>query len=174
MILTLLTATFLSSFNTKASGSELAEIQLIEKLDETRGYCIDIKGYKERAKVHRGLQAHTCYSYQGQLGVDQAFNKELVQFGKFYMPAFDVCMEAKNHNEGASLTLEDCNNKAVQKFDLTPENQIKVLGKHDLCVAVKPGNSRQGGGGTPPHLIRTLQLKSCSRTDFKYTAWKIE
>ena len=174
MILTLLTVTFLTLFSTTASRSELVEIQLIEKLDETRSYCIDIKGYKERAKVHRGLQAHTCYSYQGQLGVDQAFNKDLVQFGRFYMPAFGVCMEAKNHNEGASLILEDCNNQAVQKFDFTTENQIKILGKHDLCVAVESGNSRQGGGGTPPHLIRTLQLKSCSRTDFKYTAWKIK
>jgi hypothetical protein len=90
------------------------------------------------------------------------------------MLAFDVCMEAKIHNYGASLTLRDCNNIAVQKSDFTPENQIKVLGKHDLCVAVESGNSRQGGGGTPPHLIRTLQLKSCSRTDFKYTAWKIK
>ena len=174
MILTLLTATFLTLLSTTAPGSELVEIQLIEKLDETRSYCIDIKGYKERAKVHRGLQAHTCYSYQGQLGVDQAFDKGLVQFGKFYMPAFEVCMEAENHNEGASLMLKACNNTAVQKFDFNSKNQIKVFGKYDLCVAVEPGNTRQGGGGTPPHLIRTLQLKSCSLTDLKYTAWKIK
>ena len=107
MILTLLTATFLTLFSTKVPGSELVEIQLIDKLDETRSYCIDIKGYKERAKVHRGLQAHTCYSYQGQLGVDQAFDKGLIQFGKFYMPTFDVCMEAKRLDEDASLTLKD-------------------------------------------------------------------
>ena len=174
MILTLLTATFLTLFSTKATGFELVEIQLIDKLDETRSYCIDIKGYKERAKVHRGLQAHTCYSYQGQLGVDQAFDKGLIQFGKFYMPTFDVCMEAKSHDEGASLTLKDCNNTAVQKFNFTSENQIKVSGKHDLCLAVESEKSKQGGGGTPVHLIRTLQLKSCSRTDFKYTAWKIK
>ena len=125
MILTLLTATFLTLFSTKVPGSELVEIKLIDKLDETRSYCIDIKGYKERAKVHRGLQAHTCYSYQGQLGVDQTFDKDLVQFGKFYMPFFYVCMETKNHIEGASLTLKDCNKKAVQQFDFTWENQIK-------------------------------------------------
>ncbi len=174
MILTLVAAIFLTVFSTTAPGSELVEIKLIEKLDETRSYCIDIKGYKERAKVNRGLQAHTCYSYQGQLGVDQAFDKDLVQFGKFYMPAFDVCMEAEKHSEGASLTLKDCNNKAVQKFVFTSKNQIRVFGKHDLCVAVESKKSRQGGGGLPPHLIRTLQLKNCSQTDFKYTAWKIK
>ena len=174
MILNLLTATSLTLFSTTALGSKLVEIQLINKLDETRGYCIDIKGYKERAKVHRGLQAHTCYSYQGKLGVDQAFDKSLIQFGTFYMPSFDVCMEAKSHNEGASLMLKDCNNTAVQKFDFTPENQIKVSGKHDLCLAVEPEKSKQGGGGTPIHLIRTLQLKSCLLADLKYTAWKIK
>jgi hypothetical protein len=174
MIITLLTGAFLALLSTVASGSELIEIQLMDKLDETRSFCIDIKGYKERAKVHRGLQAHTCYSYQGQLGVDQAFDKGLVQFGKFYMPAFDVCMEAENHIEGASLMLKACNNTAIQKFDFNSKNQIKVFGKYDLCVAVEPGDSRQGGGGMPPHLIRTLQLKSCSQTDFKYTAWKIK
>ena len=174
MILTLITATFLTLFTTKVPGSELVEIQLIDKLDETRSYCIDIKGYKERAKVHQGLQAHTCYSYQGQIGVDQAFDKGLIQFGKFYMPAFEVCMEAKSNKEGAILTLKDCNNTAVQKFNFSSENQIKVSGKHDLCLAVESEKSKQGGGGTPPHLIRTLQLKSCSLTDLKYTAWKIK
>ena len=174
MILTLLTATLLTLFITTASGSELVEVQLIDKLDETRSYCIDIKGYKERAKVHRGLQAHTCYSYQGQIGVDQAFDKGLIQFGKFYMPAFDVCMEAESPDDGAKLTLKNCNNTAVQKFDLTSENQIKVSGKHDLCIAVESEKSKQGGGGTPVHLIRTLQLKRCSLADSKYTAWKVK
>ena len=174
MILTLLTATFLTLFSAMAQGAELVEIQLIDKLDESRSYCIDIKGYKERAKVHRGLQAHTCYSYQGQLGVDQAFDKGQIQFGKFYMPAFDVCMEAKSHEEGSSLTLKDCNNTAVQKFDFTSKNQIKVFGKHDLCLAVESEKSKQGGGGTPIHLIRTLKLNSCSSTDLKYIAWKIK
>ena len=174
MILTLLTATFLTLFSTTVPGSELVEIQLIDKLDEVRSYCIDIKGYKERAKVQLGLQAHTCYSYQGQLGVDQAFDKNLIQFGKFYMPAFEVCVEAKSNKEGAILTLKECNNTAVQKFNFSSENQIKVSGKHDLCLAVESEKSKQGGVGTPPHLIRTLQLKSCSLTDLKYTAWKIK
>ena len=50
MILTLLTATSLTLFSTTALAAELVEIQLLDKLDEARGYCIDIKGYKERAK----------------------------------------------------------------------------------------------------------------------------
>ena len=53
-------------------AAELVEIHLIDLLDEDRGYCLDIKGFKSKAKIDRGLQAHTCYSYQGNIAVDQA------------------------------------------------------------------------------------------------------
>ena len=64
-------------------AGELIEIQLMHKLDDLRGFCIDIRGHKERAKVKKGLQAHTCYSYQGQISVDQAFDAKLVSLGEF-------------------------------------------------------------------------------------------
>ncbi|MDA0801865.1 MAG: hypothetical protein O2883_08355 [Proteobacteria bacterium] len=83
MTRTLLSAIFLTLLSQTAWGVNLAEIQLMNKLDDQRGYCIDIRGHKERAKVQRGLQAHTCYSYQGQIGVDQAFDASLVATGKF-------------------------------------------------------------------------------------------
>ena len=94
MIRTLFAAILLILFSQMAWANNLAEIQLVKKLDDQRGYCIDIRGHKERAKVQRGLQAHTCYSYQGGIGVDQAFDASLIAIGKFYLPAFDVCMEA--------------------------------------------------------------------------------
>ena len=83
MTRTLLTAIFLTLLSQTAWGVNLAEIQLMNKLDDQRGYCIDIRGHKERAKVQRGLQAHTCYSYQGRIGVDQAFYTSLLAIGKF-------------------------------------------------------------------------------------------
>lgn len=169
---TLITFMLLTLSGQTAIGSELIELQLINKLDEPRSYCIDIKGHKERAKVHRGLQAHTCYSYQGQLAVDQAFDKRLVHLGRFYLPAFKVCMEAQKHIEGASLILNECNNTTFQKFNFNLNNQIKVIGESNLCVAVEANKSRQGGGGTPPHRIRGLILTECSQTVSKYTAWK--
>ena len=52
----------------------LAEIFLLNNLDENRGYCLDIKGYKTNADPTRGLQAHTCYSYQGSIAVDQGLS----------------------------------------------------------------------------------------------------
>ena len=50
VILTLLTATFLNLFSTTALMAELVEIQLLDKLDETRSYCIDIKRLQRARK----------------------------------------------------------------------------------------------------------------------------
>ena len=30
--------------------------------------------YESRAKIERGLQAHTCYSYQGEIAIDQGLD----------------------------------------------------------------------------------------------------
>ena len=56
------------------SDFDLVEIKLIDNLDDKRGFCIDIKGYKSRANIERGLQAHTCYSYQGEIAIDQGLD----------------------------------------------------------------------------------------------------
>ena len=56
------------------SEIDLVEIKLLNNLDDKRGFCIDIKGHKFKAKIKRGLQAHTCYSYQGEIAVDQGLD----------------------------------------------------------------------------------------------------
>ena len=53
---------------------EIVEIYSLNQMDDDRGFCIDIRGHKSKAKVSRGLQAHTCYSYQGEVAVDQGFD----------------------------------------------------------------------------------------------------
>jgi len=70
------------------------EIHSVYQIDEQRGYCIDIRGHKSEAKVNRGLQAHTCYSYQGEIAVDQGFDPVKLLRNEFFFPAFNVCMEA--------------------------------------------------------------------------------
>ena len=50
-----------------ALQKRVVEIYLTNQLDDERGFCVDIKGHKTRAKIDRGLQAHTCYSYQGSI-----------------------------------------------------------------------------------------------------------
>lgn len=172
MTRTLLAAIFLTLFSQTAWGNSLAEIQLINKLDDQRGYCIDIRGHKERAKVQRGLQVHTCYSYQGQIGVDQAFDSSLIAIGKFYLPAFDVCMTAESPSQGSHLSLTRCANQDLQKFVLNSFNEIRLVVNNELCLTVNDGESREGGGGTPVHLMRRLTLENCVTTKNEYKHWR--
>ena len=80
-ILIIVGCLFILSKNISHS-SELVEIHLLDNLDDERGFCIDIKGHKSRASIEKGIQAHTCYSYQGQISIDQGFKKQglLTQF----------------------------------------------------------------------------------------------
>ena len=158
-------------FSSVTRSADLVELQLAERLDEVRGFCIDIRGHKKRAKIRKGLQAHSCYSYQGEIAVDQALDKNLLSQGSFFFPAFDVCMEVEGSFENAKLMLSKCTGLDFQKFKLTQTGQIKLVSDGDLCVAVSQKESREGGGGSPRHLIRSINLQDCSKIDIKYTTW---
>ena len=71
------------------SADEPVEIVLIDSLDEPRGFCLDILGYQEQANPLGGAQVHTCYSDQGKLGIDQAFDGDHIETGEFQFAAFD-------------------------------------------------------------------------------------
>ena len=169
----ILTTIILTMLTQPVWAGSLVEIQLVDKLDEPRGFCIDIRGHKERAKVNRGLQAHTCYSYQGQFGVDQAFDEKLIRKGKFYLPAFDVCMEAGGSVAGSRLNLKACNDTDEQRFLFTANGQIKLISNNELCLAIDASASKQGGGGTPLHLLRSLSLTNCEKSGARYTTWRM-
>ena len=169
----ILTIIFLAMLVQPTWAGTLVEIQLVDKLDEQRGFCLDIRGHKERAKVNRGLQAHTCYSYQGQLGVDQAFDEQLISRGKFYLPAFNVCIEADDSVAGSRLNLEACNDTEEQRFEFTANDQIKLVSNEELCLAIDASGSKQGGGGTPLHLLRSLSLTNCEKSRARYTTWRL-
>jgi hypothetical protein len=152
----------LLSLSHNVSGEQV-EIHLIDPVDEDRRYCIDIKGHKSKAKIQRGLQAHTCYSYQGKIAVDQAFDS--LSFGEngLYLSVFDVCVRAESMRVEASLQLERCREgEELQKFGWDDKRRIYAIANPRLCIAVSQGEPRKGGGGTPVHLIRNLSLQFCS------------
>ena len=51
-----------------------------------------IIGYKDDANVSKGLQSHSCYSYQGQISVDQGFDSARISQKEFYIPHFKVVL----------------------------------------------------------------------------------
>ena len=156
-----------------AHAGETVEVLLVERLDDPRGFCLDIRGYKQRAKVASGLQAHSCYSYQGQLAVDQGFDSDDIKAGRFRMPGFDVCMTAQGAEAGARLGLAKCDGSPQQGFSLTAKGESVAKSAPKLCVTVAGGESRQGGGGQPVHLIRRLTLEACEEGRAKYQRWRV-
>ena len=149
------------------------EIYSVNQLDEYRGYCLDIKGHKLKAKTNRGLQAHTCYSYQGVIAVDQGFDPFKLTNNEFFLPAFDVCMEAQSLSASAPLLLRKCNSSELQQFTWDKTGKIQATHQNALCLTIGQGKSQQGGGGSPIHLKRNLTLEPCIDTLKTYQAWGI-
>tara|TARA_B110000263_G_C15183291_1_gene452594 strand:- start:124 stop:711 length:588 start_codon:yes stop_codon:yes gene_type:complete len=154
-------------------SNEVVEIYLLETLDESRGFCLDIKGYKSNANIENGLQAHTCYSYQGMVAVDQSFDLLRINENEFFMPSFDVCMEAESLNKSSNLRLSSCAKNELQKFIFTNEGRIQLEKNKKLCITISQENSIEGGGGNPVHLIRNIELQNCEMNLSTYQTWGI-
>jgi len=152
---------------------DLVEVYLVDQLDDQRSYCIDIKGYKSRAKVNRGLQAHTCYSYQGEIAVDQGFDALKLTKNQFFLPAFDVCMEASSIAASENIRLKNCRHGKLQEFKWNDKGRIHLISNFKLCLTAAQGNSKKGGGGSPVHLMRNLSLELCSDTLNSYQIWGV-
>ena len=139
-------------------SSELVEIYLLDNLDDERGFCIDIKGHKSRAKIERGIQAHTCYSYQGQISVDQGFKKQSITNSSFYIPGFSVCMKVKSvHFEHEVI--------------LSENNEIHLTKDKSYCLTVVENSLRIGKGGSPIHKMRDIELLKCNKNIHHLQKW---
>lgn len=160
------------SNNDSSLSTETVEVYLINNLNESRGYCVDMMGYKENADVNRPLQAHSCYSYQGGISVDQGFDKSKIINEEFFIRHFKICMEAEKLEQSSSLNLNTCDKNQRQKFILDSDGKIQPKGDLSLCLTVSE-DYREGGGGNPVHLIRTLTLEKCNESLSPFQKWGI-
>ena len=158
---------------TPSQADDSVEIYLLNQLDEPRGFCIDIRGHKLKAQINKGLQAHTCYSYQGEISPDQGFNSSKLIKNQFILTSFNVCMEASSLTPSANLKLRKCDRNNLQHFELYNENKIHLIGNRKLCLTVDKGKSKKGGGGSPVHLMRDLSLELCTDSLNSYQAWGV-
>ena len=156
---------------TPSQANNSVEIYLLNQLDDPRGFCIDIKGHKLKAQINKGLQAHTCYSYQGEISPDQGFNSLKLTKNQFFLPSFNVCMEASSLKVSTNLKLEKCDHNKLQNFEWSNKNEIRLISNRKLCLTVDQGQSKKGGGGSPIHLMRNLSLELCSNSLNPYQAW---
>ena len=170
-LITILFISFLSSPSWSKSEVDLVEIKLLNNLDDKRGFCIDIKGHKFRAKISRGIQAHTCYSYQGEIAVDQGLDANKLKQKQLFFPYFDVCVHPTSSKNPLNLNLLKCDN--TEEFVFSEDNTIRLKNNTNLCLTVSEGNSRKGGGGSPIHLIRNLSMQTCNQQNSVYKTWGI-
>ncbi len=153
---------------------ELVEIKLLDDIDEPRGYCLDIAGGRgTKAPVEKGLQAHTCYDYTGELLEDQSFDASLIKQGQFKIPYFDVCMSASSTEVGSAVMLATCESTDTQQFSLEPNGNLILQAKPELCVTASSTEKKEGRGATPVHVMRPLSLQPCSKDNVAYQAWSI-
>ena len=110
-------------------------------------YCIDIIEHKSKARINKGSQAHTYYSYQGKIAVDQDFYPVKLTNNEFFLPAFDVCMDAASFTASATLRLNKCQDLKLRKFKLDDKGGI--------------------------HLTKSLSWQFCSDTLEPFQMWNI-
>ena len=153
--------------------AERVEITLVDELDgDLSGYCLDIAGGQQDAKPENGLQAHTCYSYKGDLGVDQVFETDRFADAVLYMPEFDVCATLDDMTAGASVGLAACDGSAAQAIELTGGGKLCPTGAAELCLTAGE-ETRLGRGGTSRHQIKTLTLETCADDRAAYQTWRV-
>ena len=162
----------LSGYTLKeGTRGSIVEIYLLDPLEDSRNFCVDIVGSKANADTQRGLQAHTCYSYQGEISVDQGFDKNRISEQEFFMPSFEVCMTFNSSDNDLALGI--CDGSELQKFTFLTNGNIVINSDPSLCVTVDQNDAREGGGGNPVHLIRELKIEECRESLSMYQSWGI-
>ncbi|MBG6200151.1 hypothetical protein IWQ48_001269 [Labrenzia sp. EL_13] len=156
------------------SAGNLVEVQLTDRLDDARGYCLDIAGGRgKNAPLDSGLQAHTCYNYTGGILEDQGFDADLIGKGEFRIPYFDVCMTVPSVEAGAPIVLGSCTGTDTQKFTLKDNGHLVTQVDPKLCVTVNSTEKREGRGGSPIHVMRPLSLQPCDDANLTYQTWSL-
>ena len=150
--------------------AETVEVYLLNNLNDTRGFCIDMTVYKTNADINKALQTHSCYSYQGSVSVDQGFDVSKISNGEFGLPFFNVCMEIENAEPSSSLVLRGCDKNPKQQFVFEDDGKIKPVNDLGLCLTAS-SDYREGGGGSPVHLIRDLSLSACDESLSTRQSW---
>ncbi len=144
------------------AAAEQVEISLADKLDGNLSeYCIDIAGGNENVDPANGLQAHTCYSYRGDLGTDQVFDADYFTQNTLFMPIYDVCATAAEVAVGGELSLATCDGSDAQSFIFSGAGTISPASDTALCFTAAE-DTRMGRGGTSAHQIKGLTLETCS------------
>ena len=155
-----------------APQTGLVEVTLVDELDGiVSGYCLDIaRGKKADADPANGLQAHTCYSHEGELAIDQIFDAGKFADEQLFMPEFDVCATVSEIGADATVALAACDGSETQRLVFSGTGQISPVADPTLCVTAAE-ETRTGRSET--NLMRALSLQPCSDSSAATQVWRI-
>ncbi len=170
-------------FSHSTPAETLAELKLIDPLDEAHGWCVDLFAHLTGALPIGGFQGHSCFSYPGGgmasgpnedgPALDQGFDAEMfLQEGRIRLVYFDVCITLHEQRVGSFVAAEPCNGSVAQRFEHLGTGQIVSVAAVDLCLTLGP-RSVTGGGGNPIHLIRKLSFESCDSQIAVRQTWEL-
>lgn len=153
-----------------AASTENVEITLIDVLDGvTSSYCIDIAGGNKDIDISKGLQAHTCYSYRGEIGTDQTFTPSRFANNELYMPDYDVCATAASLSAGSAIGLASCEGSDLQKVSFSGSGTISMMAAPELCFTAAQDTRF---GRSKVHQIKALSLETCTPELKAYQEWR--
>jgi arylformamidase len=142
-------------------------------LDDARGYCVDIAGFRATLRLDDPLQAHTC-KYGTPLE-DQLF--EAAAGGKIRATGYDRCIAAAELEPGAALLVQACGSAPTQRWSLAA-GLLRPESRTDLCVTVRREAGEPTGTApliTPVYRRQDLALARCdaaavARQTFRWSA----
>ncbi len=161
----------------RADTDNSGMIRLQAELDESRGLCFDIAGFRDNIDLDLPMQAHTCKG-NPNAREDEVFVMNHPQPGNFHNAAYDVCVDAIAVAERGSLFVRPCSDSATQKFELTDDSELRPAGDSRLCVVVSPTPShpavRIGREPEPgvTNVARAMSLAPCDEVEDALRLWQ--
>jgi hypothetical protein len=175
----LFSATLIASVLIATAAEDVGELfQLQGKLDEPRGMCFDIPGFRASIDLNIPMQAHTCKS-NPEAWEDQMFRLNYPMAGNIYNPEYDVCLDTVKTIERGSVFMRSCTDSPTQKFDWSNMGELRPIGT-ELCLAVSPSPSHPSVlAGTTPEagvtfVARAMGLAPCSDVDDELKHWDLQ
>ena len=124
------------------SYADAGLLRTIQLLDESRGYCLDIRGEGQTLRLDEALQVHTC-KYGGPID-DQRF--ERTADGAIRASLYNRCLAAAKLEAGAQLLVQPCAAAPTQRWTMA-WGRLSPASRSDLCVTV--AGEKGEPAGTP-------------------------
>lgn len=174
----LLPAALFASILIAAAADDSGKLfQLQASLDEPRGMCFDIPGFRASIDLNIPMQAHTCKS-NPEAWEDQMFRLNHPKAGNIYNPEYDLCLDTVRTVERGSVFMRACTDSPTQKFDWSVNGELRSIGT-GLCLAVSPSPSHPSVlAGTTPEagvtfVARAMTMAPCGDVDDELKRWEL-